>query len=101
MAMLSAWLFVLGFFLRYFTKEGAIPLSNFDDVIDTYLQDIYRISLYLVRDEELAQKITRQAFLEFYDRFEEVKEELIFAELANTAKKLAETYKASSEGEEV
>lgn len=76
-------------------------MSNFDDVIDSYLQDIYRISLYLVRDEELAQKITRQAFLEFYDRFEEVKEELIFEELANTAKKLADAYKASSEGEEV
>lgn len=73
-------------------------MANFDDVIDFYLHDIYKICFYLVQDQKLAHKLTRQTFLEFYDRFENVKEGLVFAELVSITKKLAEIYKVNSEG---
>ena len=98
MAMLSAWLFVLRFFCFIETcvakEKGAIPLSNFDEVIDSYLNDVYKICFYFLRDQELASQITRQTFLNFYDRYENVKSDWIYWELVSTAKKLSEECKA-------
>ena len=65
-------------------------MSNYGNVIEFYLADIYNVCCNLVREQELANRLTRQTFIDFYDRYENVKSDWIYLELVSTAKKLAE-----------
>ena len=64
-------------------------MSSYDDIIDSYLNDVYKLCFYLVREQELASLLTRQTFMDFYDRYENVKSDWIFWELVCTAKRLS------------
>lgn len=65
-------------------------MPNYDEVIGFYLKDIYKVCFYFVKDQEAAMRLTRQTFMDFYDRYENVKTDWIYWELVSTAKRLAE-----------
>lgn len=60
----------------------------FDSIYRSYVDDIYRVCLYFVKDAYLAQDITQQTFLNFYEHFENVKPEFMRAYLIRTAKNM-------------
>lgn len=61
----------------------------FNTVYKSYATDIYRVCLHLTEDEERAQEIMQQVFVNFYNRSENVDLDYAFAYLVCTAKKLA------------
>ena len=61
----------------------------FNTVYKSYATDIYRVCLHLTEDEEKAQEIMQQVFVNFYNRSENVDLDYAFAYLVCTAKKLA------------
>ena len=72
------------------TKE-----EKFGVLYQSYISDIYKVCLYLTKDEEQAQEIAKQTFVNFYDHFENVSSECVFAYLVNTAKAFAYSYQKS------
>lgn len=66
------------------TKE-----ERFEAVFDSHALDVYRASLYLTRDEKVAEEITQEAFVRFYDYFENVNPECYLAYLVRTVRELA------------
>lgn len=74
-------------------------MSNFDDVLDENVRAVYKICLSLVHDQKIAHEITHQTFMEIYDYFVNVKENMIFEELANIALRVAKSYNMELEGE--
>ena len=64
----------------------------FDSIFRMYVEDVYRACLYVSRNEDLAQEVTQQAFVNFYERFEEVKPECVKAYLIRAAKNLLSNY---------
>jgi len=69
------------------TKE-----EKFGALYQSYISDIYKVCLYLTKDEEQAQEIAKQTFVNFYDHFENVSSECVFAYLVNMAKGFAHSY---------
>lgn len=63
--------------------------EKFDSIYRSYSNDIYRVCLYLLKNEQLAQEIMQQTFLICYDDFENVASDCVFAYLVCTAKELA------------
>ena len=47
------------------TKE-----EKFDSIYRSYAKDVYRACLHISQNEDLAQEMTQQAFVNFYERFE-------------------------------
>ena len=77
--------------------DGQEKMKRFEQVSELYLSEVYRVSYYFVRDEEVASKITRKAFLEFYKNMENIREELYKATLICGAKRLAEQYQKNKD----
>lgn len=69
------------------TKE-----EKFGALYQSYIKDIYKVCLHLTKDEEQAQEIAKQIFMNFYDHFENVSSECVFAYLVNMAKGFAHSY---------
>ena len=66
--------------------------ERFDSIYRTYAEDVYRACLYLSRNEDLAQEVTQQAFVNFYERFEKTKPECVKAYLIRAAQNLMKNY---------
>ena len=66
--------------------------DSFDSIYLRYTEDVYRACLYLCRNEDLAQEVTQQAFINFYERFDEVKPECLKAYLIRAARNLMSNY---------
>lgn len=49
------------------TKE-----EMFDSIYRSYELEIYHAALYIAKDEVLAEEITQQAFVNFYERFDKI-----------------------------
>lgn len=64
----------------------------FDNIFRMYVEDVYHACLYVSRNEDLAQEVTQQAFVNFYERFEEVKPECVKAYLIRAARNLMNNY---------
>lgn len=75
-------------------------MSNFDDVIDEYVSCVYKLCLGLSHNRNIAHQLTHQTFLEIYDYFVNVKENMMFEELAIIALRLVTSYNMELEGEE-
>ena len=71
---------------------------NFDDVVDENVRYVYKLCLGLLHDQKIAHQITHQTFWEFYDYFVNVKENMMFEELANIALRLVKSYNIELEG---
>lgn len=70
--------------------------EKFDAIYKAYADDIYRVCLCYVKDKDAAQELTIQTFLEFYDYFEDVTQELVRAYLVHTARRLADNHLSNS-----
>ncbi len=70
------------------TKE-----EKFDVLYQSYVGDIYKVCLYLTKNQEQAQEAAQRTFVKFYDCFENVSSDCVFAYLVNTAKNFACDYK--------
>lgn len=63
--------------------------EKFELIYERYANDVYRLSLYLLKDETKAQDITQQAFENIYKRLQESDEESVCNQLLIEAKRLA------------
>ena len=63
--------------------------EKFELIYERYANDVYRLSLYLLKDETKAKDITQQAFENIYKRLQESDEESVCNQLLIEAKRLA------------
>ena len=56
-------------------------IKKYEIVYDRYANDVYRLSLYLLQDEEKAKDITRQTFANVYKKLQEIDEKSIHGQL--------------------
>lgn len=69
------------------TKE-----EEFDVLYQSYVGDIYKVCLYLTKNEEQAEEIVQRTFVKFYDYFENVSPDFVLAYLVITAKDFSYRY---------
>lgn len=70
-------------------KHKTTKEEKFEVVYQSYADEVYRVCLWFTRDEEKAQEIAQQTFVNFYEYFEEVSPECWLAYLVCTAKDLS------------
>ena len=71
--------------MKYSTNKAEL----FEQIYEKYVHDIYKISLYFVRDEHVAQDLTQRAFLSLYEHFENVKPDKYLQYLARAVHNMA------------
>lgn len=69
------------------TKE-----ERFESIYRSYEADVYRACLHLAQDEYLAEEMTQQAFVNFYERFDTLEIECVKGYLIQSAKNLIYNY---------
>lgn len=69
--------------------DGMKNVEEYEQVYKKYVNDVYRLALYLTRDEEEAKEITQQAFANVYKKTFKIDERSIYKELLITTKVLA------------
>lgn len=69
-----------------------ITKEKLDVLYQSHADDIYKVCLYITKDERKAQKIACQTFVIFYDQFQNINERCIFSYMVKTAKELANNY---------
>lgn len=72
------------------TKE-----EEFADIYQTYSDDIYRVCFHFMKDEKAAKEIMVEAFIEFYDCFEETHPDDWYTCLIHIIKNLIYTYRGA------
>lgn len=65
-------------------------IKKFEMIYEKYVNDVYRVALYLVKDEDKAKDITQQAYTNIYKTHHKIGENKIYSQLIYTAKMLAE-----------
>ena len=73
------------FIVKYMTEKE----KRFDRIYRLYANDIYKICLYLVKDEKIAEDIFQQTFFECYKNLEYYESEFGLAHLIRMAQQLA------------
>lgn len=68
--------------------------KQYEEVYATYADDVYKICIYYLKDEEKAKEIATQALINFYEIFDRVDSKYILGFLVREVKRLL----ASSEG---
>ena len=53
-------------------KYGSTKEEMFDSIYRSYELDVYHAALYIAKDENLAEEVTQQAFVNYYERFDKV-----------------------------
>ena len=76
-------------------SEETIKEKQYEIIYRTYSNDIYKICLYYLRDEDEAMNITQQVFWNFYSRFQTVDEEQYFTCLVRNTMNLINSRKNS------
>lgn len=72
-------------------------IKQYEQVYRMYANDVYRLSLYLVQDENEAKKITQQAFANIYTKLDEIDQNSIYSQLLIEAKRLAKNQETEEE----
>lgn len=73
-------------------------IKQYEQVYRLYANDVYRLSLFLVQDENEAKKITQQTFANIYTKLDEIDQNSIYSQLLIETKKLAENKNAKEKG---
>ena len=68
----------------------AMKWERYEQVYRTYANNVYRVCLHYSQDKQKAADDTERVFVEFYDEFEDVESDQLFALLIRKAKSLAE-----------
>lgn len=66
--------------------------EKFSSIYQAYAHDVYRVCLYYVKDEHAAFELAQQAFVKFYERYEDISETNVKAYLLTSVKNLAYNY---------
>jgi len=64
-------------------------MKEYGKIYERYANDVYRLSLYLLKDETKAKEITQQAFANVYKKVSENDKNSIRGQLLIEAKRLA------------
>lgn len=64
--------------------------EQYENVYRKYADDVYKVSLYLTRQPQIAQDLTKQAFENLYKELDDVEETYIFGYLIQQVKSYAE-----------
>lgn len=64
-------------------------MKKIEEIYNKYADDVYRLSLYLLKDENKAKEVTRQAFESIYKKLDEIDTDRIHSQLLIKAKRLA------------
>ena len=78
------------------TKE-----EKFGVLYQLYIKDIYKVCLHLTMNEEQAQEIAKQTFVNFYEHFENVSSDCVFSYCVSSYWKAASkpAFSTSTSGE--
>lgn len=60
----------------------------YESIYQKYSDDIYRLSLYILRNEEMAKNVTQQVFFSFYESFDKIAENDYYSYLLGKTKQL-------------
>ncbi len=72
-------------------------MKEYEKIYERYANDVYRLSLYVLQDEEKAKDITRQTFANVYKKLQEIDEKSIHGQLLIEAKRLAKNQETKEE----
>lgn len=79
--------------MRVFIVEQKLTKDEmFDNIYRSYAVEVFHACLYMAKDVELAEEMTQQAFVNFYERFETVKLECAKTYIVRSAKNLLSNY---------
>ena len=70
------------------TDDESVNMSKFEKVYRTHADNIYKICLYYLRDEEQASDLAVKVFLNYYVEYGEENSKHTFGRLVNETKKL-------------
>lgn len=68
--------------------ENKFKEQLYESVYRKYSNDIYRISLCFLKNEETAMNVTQQVFFNFYESFEKIAEDDYYSYLIGKTKQL-------------
>lgn len=78
-------------------KKNSEKMKKFKKIFDSHAINVYRICLYILRDEEKAEEIAETVFVDFYEHMEEVSPEMVLTHLVIEARNKSYEYKKSME----
>lgn len=73
-------------------------IKQFEMIYEEYANDVYRVALYLVKDEKKAQDIVWQAFVNIYKQWLETDEASIYLQLLKETKRIAQNERRNRDG---
>lgn len=73
-------------------------IKQFEMIYGQYVNDVYRMALYLVKDENEAQDIVRQAFASIYKQWRECDEKSLYLQLLKETKRIAQKERRNKDG---
>ena len=82
-----------GYIVEYMSEK----MKKFDVVYNSHVESIYKVCLYILGDEEKAEKVTEATFIKFYEHMEEVRPEMVLTHLVIEARNKSYAYKKSME----
>lgn len=62
--------------------------EKFDKIYQLYSDEVYKVCIHLVKNKALALEIMQEAFVEFYEEFENVNSESMLSNLVRIVKNL-------------
>lgn len=78
-------------------KHKSEKLKKFDVVYNSHVDNVFKVSLFLLRGEEnameKAEEVTVATFIKFYNHMEEIEPERVFAYLIVEARNMSHNYK--------
>lgn len=72
-------------------------IKKYEVIYERYANDVYRLSLYLLKDETKATEITQQAFANVYKKASKIDEKSIRGQLLIEVKRLAKKQEPKEE----
>ena len=78
-------------------KKNSEKMKKFKKIFDSHAINVYRICLYILRDEEKAEEIAETVFVDFYEHMEEVRPEMVLTHLVIEARNKSYAYMKSME----
>lgn len=70
------------------SSEIKLRKKAYENIYKKYADDIYKLSVYLTKDEDKAKEVTQQAFAMLYESFDEMDESYLYASLVHEVKNM-------------
>lgn len=73
-------------------------IKQFETIYKKYVNDVYRVAMYLVKDENKAQDIVRQVFASIYKQWRDIEEQSVYLQLLKETKRIAQNERRNRDG---